>query len=69
MTYSYELSKHNNDVKTEIRKLEAIKYKKLRCKWSQIFNQVCLKENLLPNYTRISEIVLNNRPRNLKLST
>ena len=53
MTYSYELSKHNNDVKTEIRKLEAIKYKKLRCKWSQIFNQVCLKENLLPNYTKI----------------
>ena len=54
MTYSYELSKHNNDVKTEIRKLEAIKYKKLRCKWSQIFNQVCLKENLLPNYTKMN---------------
>ena len=45
MTYSYELSKHTNDVKTEIRKFKAIKYKKLRCKWSQIFNQVCLKVN------------------------
>ena len=52
MTYSYELSKHTNDVKTQKRKLEAIKYKKLRCKWSQFFNQVCLKEDLLRNYTR-----------------
>ena len=44
MTYSFELPKHNNDVKAQIRKLENINYKKLKCKWSQIFNQACLKD-------------------------
>ena len=46
-TYSFELSKHTDDVKIQIRKLEAINYKKLRWKWSQIFNQDCLKKNII----------------------
>ena len=54
MTYSYELSKHTSFIKEQIRKLETIKYKILKCKWSQIFNQVCLNEKMLPNYTRIN---------------
>ena len=51
MTYAYELSKHTTITKGQIRKLESIKYKFLRCKWSTIFNKICLKENLLPDYT------------------
>ena len=54
MTYAYELSKHSTATKVQIRKLESIKYKLLKCKWSTI----CLKENLLPDYTRIVMIVL-----------
>ena len=58
MTYAYELSKHSTATKVQIRKLESIKYKLLKCKWSTIFNKICLKENLLPDYTRIVMIVL-----------
>ena len=46
MTYAYELSKHTTIIKGQIRKLESIKYKILRCKWSTIFNKICLKENM-----------------------
>ena len=53
MTYAYELSKHSTATKVQIRKLESIKYKLLKCKWSTIFNKICLEENLLPDYTRI----------------
>ena len=53
MTCAYELSKHTATTKIQIRKLESIKYKILRCKWSTIFNKICLKENLLPDYTRM----------------
>ena len=56
MTYAYELSKHSTATKVQIRKLESIKYKLLKCKWSTIFNKICLKENLLPDYTRIKNI-------------
>ena len=34
MTYSYELSNQSSDIKTQIRKLESIKHKIWRCKWS-----------------------------------
>ena len=54
MTYAHELSKHPTGIKVQIRKLETIKYKLLRCKWSTIFNKICLKENLMPDYTKIS---------------
>ena len=53
MTYAHELSKHPTGIKVQIRKLETIKYKLLRCKWSTIFNKICLKENLMPDYTRM----------------
>ena len=54
MTYAQELAKHSTAIKIQIRKLENVKYKLLRSKWSTIFNKICLEENLLPDYTRSS---------------
>ena len=52
MTYVDELNKLPNFWKTVIRKLENIRIKLVKAKWSACFNNVCLKENLLPCYTR-----------------
>ena len=53
MTYIDELLKLPNYWKKIIKKLESTKLKLLKAKWSTYFNNVCLTENLLPNYTRI----------------
>ena len=52
MTYIDELLKLPNYWKKIIKKLESTKLKLLKAKWSTYFNNVCLTENLLPNYTR-----------------
>ena len=52
MTYVNELLKLSNYWKKIIKKLECTKLKILKAKWSIYFNNVCLTENLLPNYTR-----------------
>ena len=36
-----------------LRKLENVKRKIIKCKWSIVFNETCLNENILPNYTNI----------------
>ena len=53
MSYILELNKLPLNIRPHIRKLENIKDKIIKNKWSQIFNEICLKEKLLPNYTRI----------------
>ena len=53
MTYSSELFKLPQLWRNTIKKLEGIKVKFIEAKWSLIFNDICLKENLLPNYTRM----------------
>ena len=53
MNYLEELFNLPNYIRTQIRKLENIKTKIIKCKWSLVFNDTCLKENILPNYTRI----------------
>ena len=57
MTYVDELNKLPNFWKTVIRKLENIRIKLVKAKWSACFNNVCLKENLLPCYTRIVQYI------------
>ena len=52
MNYLEELFNLPNYIRTQIRKLENIKTKIIKCKWSLVFNDTCLKENILPNYTR-----------------
>ena len=51
MTYVKELRKLPVQWRKIIKKLENTKLK--LANWSTQFNHVCLKENLLPNYTRI----------------
>ena len=53
MTYSNELFKLPQTWRSTIKKLESTKTKLIKAKWSSIFNDICLKENLLPNYTRM----------------
>ena len=36
-----------------LRKLENVKRKIIKCKWSIVFNKTCLNENILPNYTNV----------------
>ena len=40
----------DNDVKYKLRKLEGIRQKIINAEWSHTFNEVCLKENIMPNY-------------------
>ena len=53
MTYINELIRLPITCKNDVKKLENIKHKLLNANWSQIFNEICLKESILPNYTRI----------------
>ena len=39
------------ELKKLYRKLEGNQKKVIRAKWSIAFNNVCLRENILPNYT------------------
>ena len=43
---------HTSRFKEEYRKIEKLKSKIINLKWSVIFNDTCLKENLWPNYTK-----------------
>ena len=66
MTYINELLKLPVFWRNIIRKLENLKFKLLKAKWSSIFNEICLKEKLLPNYTRI--LILINEISNKSIS-
>ena len=41
-----------------IRKLENVKRKIIKCKWSLVFNNTCIKERLIDEWSRLSEIVV-----------
>ena len=53
MSYLQALFDLPSNVIEIFRKLESIKNKILKNKWSLVFNNTCIKENLLPNYTRM----------------
>ena len=57
MNYFEKLFKLPNYIRKQIRKLENIKTKIRKSKWSLVFNDTCLKENILPNYTRTNYYV------------
>ena len=40
-----------------IRKLENVKRKIIKCKWSMVFNDTCINEKLLPNYTNFYSMI------------
>ena len=41
------------DLKSNFRKLENSYKKHIMSKWSIVFNETCLKENLLPKYSNL----------------
>ena len=47
MSYVNLLSTLPTVLKAKFRKLENVSLKIINCKWSQIFNKICLKENLM----------------------
>ena len=55
MLYTELLFSLPNDFLSSIRKLENVKKKLCKAEWSQHFNNVCLQENLMPNYTKLSK--------------
>ena len=57
MLYTELLFSLPNNILSSIRKLENIKKKLVKAEWSQHFNNVCLQENLMPNYTRIYNLL------------
>ena len=50
MNYLEILHSFGNEIKSKLRKLENIQIKIINTTWSHTFNDVCLRENILPNY-------------------
>ena len=42
-----------SEIKKEVRDLEKVSFRRCKSDCSVIFNTVCVKENLLPNYSNI----------------
>ena len=55
MAYIRNLFALPANTRTLFRKLENLAKKQIKNKWSIAFNDACIKENLLPNYTRINK--------------
>ena len=53
MAYVNLLNQLPQNGKGLFRKLESSNCKLIKLKWSKTFNEICLKEDILPNYTRI----------------
>ena len=53
MSYSQLLYAVPEELRKLIRKYENINKKLINLKWSIEFNSTCIKENILPNYSRI----------------
>ena len=51
MNYGEVLHNAPSNLKKLFRKLERLKLKIISSTWSLTFNNVCLQENILPNYT------------------
>ena len=53
MSYSEKLYRLPRDLINIFRKYEATKKKLINAKWSAMFNETCISENLWPNFTNI----------------
>ena len=60
MDYVAVLNTLPHNLMIKFRKLENLENKIINRKWSQIFNNICIKENLVPKYTfniQLSEFI------------
>ena len=56
MNYIQVLLNQPRNIKNKYRKLEKNKIKVMENKWSLVFNNTCLTEEILPNYSRKTKI-------------
>ena len=59
MSYLQLLHAFGNETKNKLRKLESIQLKIINCKWSCVFNNTCIKENILRNYVNLKRSCLH----------
>ena len=59
MAYVNLLNQLPQNGKGLFRKLESSNCKLIKLKWSKTFNEICLKEDILPNYTRMRYHIIN----------
>ena len=57
-TYVNLIMELSPDKRNIFRKYENLKRKIIKAKWSNVFNKTCIREDLLPNYTRILILIL-----------
>ena len=58
MEYMELLNSLPSELKSKMRKLENLKTKLINNSWSTVFNEVCLHEKLMPNYTKYFLIIV-----------
>ena len=58
MNYLELLHQLPQNLKIKVRQYENLCQKKIRNKWSLIFNDVCLMENIMPIYTKVFVFVV-----------
>ena len=56
MNYLELLNQAPRDLINYFRKYENLRQKKIKNKWSLIFNDLCLSENLMPIYTNFLQM-------------
>lgn len=56
MAYTTRINILPTDLRSLFRKLERVENKIINAEWSLFFNETCIKENILPNYTKILEV-------------
>ena len=53
MDYGRLLHQLPEELRTLMRKYEALRKKLINNEWSTKFNEICLQEDVLPNFTRV----------------
>ena len=53
MSYGSLLHAIPEDLRAKFRKYESICKKQIHAKWSAEFNKTCIKENILPTYSKL----------------
>ena len=68
MSYLNLLHQSRPEIKVKIRELETLYQKSIKSKWSLTFNNVCLNENIMPNYTnfRLHDPALRNSQESIE---
>ena len=56
MKFAVIIQKVNLNIKRKFRLLEKTKIKIIKKEWSIKYNEICIKEDLLPSYTKLVNI-------------